>query len=57
MDWMDLKEMEETDWGGDDPYDDEDGDGDGHDEDSEGRANGNRGKEAGKLKEETTVRT
>ena len=28
MDWMDLKEMEETDWDGDDPYGNEDGDGD-----------------------------
>ena len=49
MDWMDLKEMEETDWGGDDPYEgNEDGDGDGDEdegEDDDGKKEGNGGKD------------
>lgn len=36
MDWMDLKEMEEEEWGGEDPYADEDEDEDGHDGDGDG---------------------
>ena len=55
MDWMDLKEMEETDWGGDDPYGDEDGDDDAGD--SEDEADDGKDKVARKLEEKLTIST
>ncbi|KAK7745584.1 hypothetical protein SLS62_009761 [Diatrype stigma] len=45
MDWMDLKEMEEQEWGGEDPYADEDDEDGGEDGDEDGDGGGGQSKD------------
>ena len=62
MDWMELKEMEETDWGGDDPYEGLDDEDEGEDEDEDegedddGKEDGDSGRSRKGKKDGEAVR-